>query len=152
VSFVDSDIGVAAVVADATLRQRRRAVRAEVDKRGGAQNEDEEAPPTSRSARTFVSRAVQAVLSSPLWPRVLLVWLYDEHGGYYDHVPRRRDRADAIAPSSGRTTRPAATTFYGPRVPAVVVSATPSAAPVTSVVHDHTSILRRSRRSGTCRR
>ena len=21
------------------------------------------------------------------WPGTLLLWLYDEHGGYYDHVP-----------------------------------------------------------------
>ena len=35
----------------------------------------------------FVSHVVNAVLHSPLWPRILLVWLYDEHGGNYDHVP-----------------------------------------------------------------
>ena len=26
-------------------------------------------------------------MSSPNWPTTMLIWTYDEHGGYYDHVP-----------------------------------------------------------------
>jgi phospholipase C len=26
-------------------------------------------------------------MSGPGWPKTLLIWNYDEHGGYYDHVP-----------------------------------------------------------------
>ena len=26
-------------------------------------------------------------MAGPGWPRTLLIWTYDEHGGYYDHVP-----------------------------------------------------------------
>jgi hypothetical protein len=30
---------------------------------------------------------VNAVLNSPLWPKTVLILLYDEHGGFYDSVP-----------------------------------------------------------------
>ena len=42
---------------------------------------------------------VDAVLNSPAWPRTLLIYTYDEHGGYYDHVkPPAAIAPDAIAP------------------------------------------------------
>ena len=37
---------------------------------------------------------VEAILQSPKWSRTLLIYIYDEHGGYYDHVPP----PSAIAP------------------------------------------------------
>jgi phospholipase C len=142
VSFVDSDIGVAAVVADATLGNVPAPFAAETDKRAGAQNEDEEGPADIALGENFVSRAVQAVLGSPLWPRILLVWTYDEHGGYYDHVPPPAAIApDAIRPKLGANDPPGGYDLYGPRVPAVVVSGHARRGAVTSVVHDHTSIL-----------
>ena len=30
---------------------------------------------------------INAVMRGKGWPHTLLIWLYDEHGGYYDHVP-----------------------------------------------------------------
>src|SRR3954465_10326355 len=142
VSFVDSDIGVAAVVADATLGNVPAPFAAETDKRAGAQNEDQEGPADIALGENFVSRAVQAVLASPLWPRILLVWTYDEHGGYYDHVPPPAAiPPDAIPPKLGPNDPPGGYDLYGPRVPAVVVSGHARRGAVTSVVHDHTSIL-----------
>ena len=26
-------------------------------------------------------------MHGPAWESTLLIWIYDEHGGYYDHVP-----------------------------------------------------------------
>ena len=43
-------------------------------------------PRTSSSGEQFVASVVNAVMAGPAWQRTLLVWLYDEHGGYYDHV------------------------------------------------------------------
>ena len=79
----------------------------------------------------------------PAWPRTLLVWLYDEHGG----LLRPRGPPAAIAarrhrrPTSARRDQPGGYNLYGLRVPVVVVS--PYARPhdVTNVVHDHTSVL-----------
>ena len=30
---------------------------------------------------------INAVINGPAWDRTLLMWTYDQHGGYYDHVP-----------------------------------------------------------------
>jgi hypothetical protein len=104
-------------------------------------NQDEENGNVSEG-ENFVSRVVSAVLGSPLWPRILLVWLYDEHGGNYDHVPPPAAIApDSIPPKLGPHDPPGGYDIYGPRVPAVVVSGYSRPAAVTNVVHDHTSIL-----------
>ena len=61
-------------------------------------------------------------MSGPAWRRTLLVWLYDEHGGYYDHVPPPAAMLpDDIPPDIGRADQPGGYDLYGPRVPAVVV-------------------------------
>jgi phospholipase C len=108
----------------------------------------EEDPQDIAVGETFAARVVEAVLHGPAWPKTLLVWTYDEHGGYYDHVPPPRAPApDSIAPlapvGSGRGGEPAYDGFhrYGFRVPAVVVSPWSRPAQVTHTTHDHTSIL-----------
>jgi phospholipase C len=66
---------------------------------------------------------------------------YDEHGGFYDHVAPPGTRR-----STARMTVPplhaAGPSFYGPRVPAVVVSPWVKAGSVESTVFDHTSIAK----------
>jgi phospholipase C len=85
---------------------------------------------------------VQAVLQSPLWPRTLLIYTYDEHGGYYDHVPPPPAiPPDSIAPQLQPGDPAGGYDMYGPRVPAIVVSPYAKPGAVTSVVHDHTSVL-----------
>jgi phospholipase C len=86
---------------------------------------------------------VEALGSSPAWRNTLLIVNYDEHGGYYDHVPP----PVALAPDSiPPIVQPGESTYegftrYGFRVPAIVVG--PYARPnhVSHVVHDHTSVL-----------
>jgi len=81
-------------------------------------------------------------MRSPAWPRTLLIYTYDEHGGYYDHVvPPRAIPPDDIKPNLGPNDVPGAYDIYGPRVPAVVVS--PYARPhtVSDTEFDHTSVL-----------
>jgi phospholipase C len=139
VSMVDSDIGAADDLAglaglDYPPGVPRGTQPGEVD-------QDEEDGNVSEG-ENFVSQVVKAVLSSPLWPRVLLVWLYDEHGGNYDHVPPPRAiPPDNIPPKLGPKDPPGGYDMYGPRVPAVVVSGHARPHSVTNVVHDHTSIL-----------
>jgi hypothetical protein len=106
------------------------------------ENQDEEAPANIALGENFVSNVVNAVLRSPAWPRILLVWLYDEHGGYYDHVPPPAAiPPDAIPPKLGPRDPPGGYDVYGPRVPAVIVSGHARPHSVSNVVHDHTSIL-----------
>ncbi len=48
--------------------------------------ESEENPENIQLGEAFVSRIVNAVMTGAAWERTLLIWIYDEHGGYYDHV------------------------------------------------------------------
>ena len=116
---------------------------------------------------SFAAEIIKRVMHGPGWPHTLLIWVYDEHGGYYDHVPPpaavppddvegrsvigSRTRLEAVAaadpsrpgqeqaePGPG----PKRYDRYGFRVPAVIVS--PYARPdyVCSEVFDHTSVLK----------
>ena len=103
----------------------------------------EENPDDIRIGEQFCSQVINAAMSGPGWPKTLLVWLYDEHGGYYDHVrPRRAIAPDDIPPDLSAGDLPGAYDRYGFRVPAVVVS--PYARPnyVSRRARDHTAILK----------
>jgi phospholipase C len=139
VSMVDSGIGGEAVLTG-LVGASNPSILPKGDQPGN-EDEDEESGNVSEG-ENFVARVVNAVLKSPLWPRVLLVWLYDEHGGNYDHVPPPAAiKPDAIPPKLGPHDPPGGYDIYGPRVPAVVVSGYAKRNAVTNVVHDHTSIL-----------
>ena len=62
----------------------------------------EENPQDLSLGEYFVSTVVDSLLNSPAWGRTLLVWTYDEHGGYYDHVPP----PPAIPPTTSRPSSP----------------------------------------------
>jgi phospholipase C len=104
--------------------------------------QSEENPEDVQLGEAFMAGVVNAVMAGPAWPRTLLIWLYDEHGGYYDHVPPPAAiLPDNTPPILSSTNQPGAYGMYGPRVPAVVVSPYARANEVTNVVHDHTSVL-----------
>jgi phospholipase C len=104
--------------------------------------ESEEHPENVQLGEAFVARIVDAVMSGPAWRRTLLVWYYDEHGGYYDHVPPPRALApDNTLPQLAPTNLPGDYTSYGVRLPAVIVSPYSRKHDVTNVVHDNTSVL-----------
>lgn len=97
----------------------------------------------------FLASVVNAVTSGPKWSKTLLVWTYDEHGGYYDHVaPPRAAIPDDIPPDITTTTagpgalQPGNFGRYGFRVPSGLVSPYAKADYVSHVTYDHTSILK----------
>ncbi len=125
----------------------------------------EENPQDIRKGEAFSARIINAVMAGKGWPNTLLVWLYDEHGGYYDHInpppaipPDDIPAGDPITRSwltrlllgltpyskqiAAINTGPTTYANYGFRVPAVIVS--PYAKPnhVTNTTYDHTSILK----------
>jgi phospholipase C len=103
--------------------------------------ETEEDPSDMYYGERWAHETVEAVIRSPAWPRTLLIYTYDEHGGYYDHVPPPA----ALPPDEIAPQLPAgqhgAYDMCGPRVPAIVVSPYSKPAGVSSTVYDHTSIL-----------
>lgn len=108
---------------------------------------DEHPPANIQQGEQFASQVIQAVLDSPVWPTTAFFLLYDEHGGFYDHVPPPPACVpDAIAPlldpADEGSNFTAQFDRYGFRVPVVVIS--PYAKPgfVSHTVYDHTSVLR----------
>jgi phospholipase C len=104
--------------------------------------QSEEDPQNIAVGEQFAASVINAVMSGPGWPNTMLIWTYDEHGGYFDHVPPPAALApDDIAPlvTNGAS---AYNGFaqYGFRVPCAVVS--PWARPryVSHRTMDHTSI------------
>jgi phospholipase C len=141
VSFVDPEFGAAGEVGG-PLSDLKLPVVSGLADRGSAQGQSEENPQDIQLGESFSESVVNAVLRSPAWPRTLLVWLYDEHGGYYDHVPPPRAvKPDRIPPQLKSGDIRGGYDIYGPRVPAVVVSPYSKPNAVTNVVHDHTSVL-----------
>ncbi len=104
----------------------------------------EENPQDIQVGEEFVAKVVDAVMHAPTWRSTALFLTYDEHGGYYDHVPPPRAVApDSIAPIRAPGAPPLAPggfARYGFRVPAVVLSPWARANYVSRVVQDHTSI------------
>jgi len=139
VSLVDPEFGVPGVVGSSLATAPPLApIAAKLETTGG----DEENPQDMAYGENWAYQAVSAVLRSPAWPRTLLIYTYDEHGGYYDHVPPPAAIApDSIPPALGPGDVPGGYNIYGPRVPAIVVSPYAKANAVTNVVHDHTSVL-----------
>jgi phospholipase C len=107
-------------------------------------DESEENNSDIQIGESFVSRVVNAVMHGAGWSKSLLIWLYDEHGGYYDHVPPPAAiPPDDIPPDIHvPPDQPGAYDRYGFRVPAVIVSPYARRNHVSHVVHDHTSILK----------
>ncbi len=104
----------------------------------------EENPQDIQIGEQFIASIVRALMVSPRWHRTAFFITYDEHGGYYDHVPPPRAiKPDDIAPIQESTRPPLASggyNRYGFRVPLVVVSPWARANYVSCVVQDHTSI------------
>jgi phospholipase C len=143
VSFVDPDIGLLSDLGSMVdklplLPTFLRLLGVNLRDMGSSQED----PQDMNYGEKWAHSVISAVLRSPAWPRTLLIYTYDEHGGYYDHVPPPPAIApDITPPSLGPNDVPGGYDVYGPRVPAVVVSPYSRMNSVTDVVHDHTSVL-----------
>jgi phospholipase C len=93
---------------------------------------DDHPPADVKDGQDLVLAAYDALASSPLWDRSLLVIVYDENGGFFDHVPPP-DAADDDPDMFGS---------YGVRVPAIIVSPWIQPRTVSHTVFDHTSIIK----------
>jgi phospholipase C len=102
------------------------------DLRLGPTGSNDDHPPSDvTAAQDLVLKLYNAVVSSPAWPKTMLVITYDEHGGFFDHVQ----------PGPAEDDFPACAN-YGVRVPAIVVSPWVEPRGVSHTVFDHTSIIK----------
>jgi len=95
---------------------------------------DDHPPADVKDGQDLVLAIYDALASSPQWKRSLLVIVYDENGGFYDHVP----------PPPAADDEPGMFGRYGVRVPAIVVSPWIEPRTASHTLFDHTSIIKRS--------
>jgi phospholipase C len=94
-----------------------------------------------RVGEQFASKIIDAAMRGKGWNKTLLLWTYDEGGGYYDHVlPPKAVKPDDIRPQVDDPT--AAYDQLGVRLPAVIISPYAKRKHVSHTVHDHTSVLK----------
>ena len=99
---------------------------------------DEHPPHDVLMGETLISDVYNALRASPSWEKTLLVILYDEHGGIYDHVPPEK----TVNPDGKNSQSPSFDfTRLGVRVPAVLVSPLIPRGSVDHTLYDHTSLL-----------
>jgi phospholipase C len=104
---------------------------------GGIPNDDH-APAPVGPGELFLRTVYDALTRNPArWARTLLVVSYDEHGGFWDHVP---PPGIPFAPPA-KATYTKAFESLGVRVPGLVASPLVSARHVSHTVLDHTSVL-----------
>jgi phospholipase C len=109
----------------------------------GANRNDLHPPGDVQLGDQFLEQTVKALMASPQWPRMAIIVTFDEHGGFYDHVPPPPAcPPDDLDPELSPGDQPGRFDRYGVRVPTIVIS--PYARPhyVSHAVYDHTSILR----------
>jgi phospholipase C len=109
----------------------------------GQPPDNDDAPPADLlDGQNFIFDVVHALFDpphlqgnvpsgNPNWQKTMLIIVYDEHGGFYDHVDPPADAVPLLGQNSGK---------LGPRVPAFVISAWTRARSVLKDVFEHASI------------
>ena len=100
----------------------------------GFGSNDDHPPHHPLLGQQFLASIYTALATSPQWKNTLLVVTYDEHGGFFDHVSPPKITGDARAAAGFDQ--------LGFRVPATIIGPYVKAGYVSSVVHDHCSVLR----------
>ena len=93
---------------------------------------DDHPPADIKDGQDLVLAVYDALAASPQWDRSLLVIVYDENGGFYDHVP----------PPPAADDEPGMFGRYGVRVPAIIVSPWIEPRTASHTLFDHTSIIK----------
>lgn len=93
---------------------------------------DDHPPNHPLAGQVMVASVYDALLNSPQWERCLFIVTYDEHGGFYDHVPPPK-AADARAAEGFDQ--------LGFRVPSLVAGPYVKPSYVSHAVYDHSSVI-----------
>jgi phospholipase C len=103
----------------------------------------EENPQDIQFGDQFLAGIVNAMMAGPQWHKSMLIWTYDEWGGWYDHVaPPAAIPPDNVPPVLSPNQVSGRFDQYGFRVPAGVVSPFANRDFVSHTVYDHTSVLK----------
>jgi phospholipase C len=99
----------------------------------GTPPSDDHPPSDVVDGQELVLLVYNALATSPQWDRTLLLVVYDEHGGFFDHV---------APPEHPPDDDPDVFSRYGVRVPALVVSPLVAPRSVSHTLFDHSTIIR----------
>ncbi|MBS2023013.1 MAG: alkaline phosphatase family protein [Deltaproteobacteria bacterium] len=94
---------------------------------------DDHPPHHPIMGQQFVASVYNALARSPQWESTLLAIIYDEHGGFFDHVAPPKTDDDRVSEGFDQ---------LGFRIPALLVGPYVKRGHISSVLHDHTSVLK----------
>jgi phospholipase C len=93
---------------------------------------DDHPPGHPLAGQIFMATIYDALAKSPQWNRTLFIVTYDEHGGFFDHVPPPKAPDERAAEGFDQ---------LGFRVPTVVAGPWVKKSHIERSQHEHTSIL-----------
>jgi phospholipase C len=96
-----------------------------------------------RRGESLIQQTYEAIRNSPHWNESMLIVIWDEHGGFYDHVPPPAATAPGdTSPINNHNKNGFTFEQYGARVPAVVISPLIPKNTIDHRVYDHASVPR----------
>lgn len=110
---------------------------------GGVSNDDHPGGADMANGQRLIAQIYNVLIRTPGWANTMFIVTYDEHGGFFDHVP---PPGSAVAAAQGfgnvHKVHPDGPNMLGPRVPAFIVSPRADPGRILSRVYDHTSIAK----------
>jgi len=97
----------------------------------GAAGNDDHPPHDFARGQAFLSTILHALAEGPQWERSMVIITYDEHGGFYDHVPPPIVEDERSAEGFGQ---------LGVRVPGLVISPYTRRGFVSPSLYEHSSV------------
>lgn len=97
----------------------------------GEASNDDHPPQDFMRGQAFLSTVINAVAQGPHWPKSLILITYDEHGGFYDHVPPPTVEDERASQGFDQ---------LGVRVPGLVISPYTRRGYVSSTLTEHSSV------------
>lgn len=130
-------------LADGSLSTRFVFIEPEYDAKNDFRNGNSMHPAGDvRRGEALVKAVYDAISGSKLWPNSLLLIVFDEHGGFFDHVRS----PPAVPPGAQENNQLKEHDFafdrFGVRVPVLVISPYVRAGTIDHTLYDHTSILK----------
>jgi phospholipase C len=109
----------------------------------GTEQTDEHPPANPQFGQQWIRELVTHVMDSPIWSDTAIIFTYDEHGGFYDHVPPPEACPPGdFEPDLDPGDTPGHFDRHGFRVPFVIASPYARAGYVSDQVTDHASVVR----------
>ena len=106
---------------------------------GGGTEDDMHPPSDIRTGEALIKRVYEELRNSPLWETSVLVVMFDEHGGFFDHVPPPK-----VAPlDDGSVDHTHGFRFnqLGVRVPVLIISPWVKRGSIDHTVYEHSSLI-----------